>query len=280
MTRIRFKGSPRSRICEQTGACGISAPHRSSPRNRANVGRCGGVSTHVSGNSTAIVPRTQRSATSAFTRVFDALWPLRSGALQSRAVTNSGVWYGPGSAERHEECRPASGTRLLRHLLRIGAGQFFPPRWDLMPMPLGGVIVAAGLIAYLALVIAVCGVIGAGEIFHGPGQVGLWIAQSFGRAGVAETACGSELDLHQPDVAMADKVWPVAAFAHDHPMHQCLRQVVGLGVGRDQRVVLRIVRQRALRKRQCRNGDEPCEGNEGFHQRWPWWAREWRDCNA
>jgi hypothetical protein len=32
----------------------------------------------------ACVPRTQRSAISAFTRVFDALWPLRSGALQSR----------------------------------------------------------------------------------------------------------------------------------------------------------------------------------------------------
>jgi hypothetical protein len=29
-------------------------------------------------------PRTQRSAISAFTRVFDALWHLRSGALQSR----------------------------------------------------------------------------------------------------------------------------------------------------------------------------------------------------
>ena len=29
------------------------------------------------------------------------------------AVTNSGAWYGPGSAERHEECRTASGTRAL-----------------------------------------------------------------------------------------------------------------------------------------------------------------------
>src|SRR4051812_8387689 len=34
-----------------------------------------------------IVPRTQRSAISAFTRVFDALWLLRSGALQSRGRT-------------------------------------------------------------------------------------------------------------------------------------------------------------------------------------------------
>src|SRR4051794_23786234 len=35
------------------------------------------------------------------------------GAVRCRAgaVTNAGVWYGPGSAERHEECRTASGTR-------------------------------------------------------------------------------------------------------------------------------------------------------------------------
>src|SRR4051812_35744334 len=39
------------------------------------------------------------------------------------AVTNAGVWYGPGSAERHEECRTASGTRkksILRRLLAVG----------------------------------------------------------------------------------------------------------------------------------------------------------------
>jgi hypothetical protein len=41
-------------------------------------------------------------------------------------VTNAGVWYGPGSAERHEECRTASGTRfrlttdaLQAHLTRM-----------------------------------------------------------------------------------------------------------------------------------------------------------------
>src|SRR3954447_17476742 len=31
------------------------------------------------------------------------------------AVTNSGGWYGPGSAERHEECRTAPGTRERIH---------------------------------------------------------------------------------------------------------------------------------------------------------------------
>src|SRR3954470_10162080 len=36
------------------------------------------------------------------------------GAVRCRAgaVTRHGVWYGPGSAERHEECRTASGTRV------------------------------------------------------------------------------------------------------------------------------------------------------------------------
>src|SRR5436309_7114027 len=38
------------------------------------------------------------------------------------AVTNAGVWYGPGSAERHEECRTASGTRWS---LRLGKQLMF-----------------------------------------------------------------------------------------------------------------------------------------------------------
>ena len=33
------------------------------------------------------------------------------------AVTNAGAWYSPGSAERHEECRTASGTRSV-HLIQ------------------------------------------------------------------------------------------------------------------------------------------------------------------
>src|SRR6267378_7111589 len=35
------------------------------------------------------------------------------GVVRCRAgvVTHAGVWNGPGSAERHEECRTASGTR-------------------------------------------------------------------------------------------------------------------------------------------------------------------------
>src|SRR5258707_6913409 len=45
------------------------------------------------------VPRTQRSASSAV-------------RCRAGAVTNGGVWYGPGSAEQREERCTASGTRL------------------------------------------------------------------------------------------------------------------------------------------------------------------------
>jgi len=41
-------------------------------------------------------------------RVFDGAMVLH-GVVRCRAgaVTNASVWYGPGSAERHEECRTA-----------------------------------------------------------------------------------------------------------------------------------------------------------------------------
>src|ERR1700754_1935991 len=43
------------------------------------------------------------------------------GAVRCRAgaVTSAGVWYGPGSAERHEECRTASGTRFSAHVILL-----------------------------------------------------------------------------------------------------------------------------------------------------------------
>jgi hypothetical protein len=54
-------------------------------------------------SNTRRVPRTQRS-----TPLFGVL------RCRAGAVTKSGVRYGPGSAERHEECRTAPGTRDLR----------------------------------------------------------------------------------------------------------------------------------------------------------------------
>jgi uncharacterized protein (TIGR00645 family) len=53
------------------------------------------------GGGVTLLPRTQRSAP-----FFTAVMRCRAGA-----VANAGIWYGPGSAERHEECRTASGTR-------------------------------------------------------------------------------------------------------------------------------------------------------------------------
>src|SRR4051794_41945439 len=49
-------------------------------------------------------------------------------------LPNSGVCGGPGSAERHEECRTASGTRLNRQpvLLRQLLQRHLRPRADVL----------------------------------------------------------------------------------------------------------------------------------------------------
>src|ERR1700688_545241 len=69
---------------------------------------------------------------------------------------------------------------------------FFVPG---VPLPLGGVIIAAGVIGHGAAVVAICSAVGAGQIFDRIGQVGIGVAQPFGGAGVAEAARGRELDL-------------------------------------------------------------------------------------
>src|SRR6201991_3906414 len=38
---------------------------------------------------------------------------------RAEAVTYAGVWYGPGSAKRHEECRIAPGTQTLRRNIML-----------------------------------------------------------------------------------------------------------------------------------------------------------------
>src|ERR1700733_14670372 len=48
--------------------------------------------------------------------------PCEAVRCRAGAVTNSGAWYGPGSAERHEECRTASGTRWCMPR-RVSSGQ-------------------------------------------------------------------------------------------------------------------------------------------------------------
>src|SRR3954464_4559583 len=53
------------------------------------------------------------------------------GAVRCRAgaVTDAGAWYGPGSAERHEECRNASGTQSSQ---RVGDGAQILPGQSLV----------------------------------------------------------------------------------------------------------------------------------------------------
>ncbi len=58
----------------------------------------------------ALVPRTLRSAISAFTRVFDALWIAAWCAADPGPIWCGGS-VGPGSAEQREVRCTASGTR-------------------------------------------------------------------------------------------------------------------------------------------------------------------------
>ena len=108
--------------------------------------------------------------------------------------------------------------------------------------------------------VAVCGAVCAGEIFHRVSKVGVGIAQSGGIAGVAEAACGRELDLHQADGAAApDECRPIAAFPHDHAMHQDFRHAVGLRMSSNQRIVFDVLGMGALGKRQRCHGHKRCE---------------------
>src|SRR5450755_2579124 len=53
-------------------------------------------------------------------------------------------------------------------------------------LALGGFVIAARIIMHGAVVIAVCGAIGAGEIFDAVGQIGIGIAQALRIAGITK----------------------------------------------------------------------------------------------
>src|ERR1700675_1643045 len=102
-------------------------------------------------------------------------------------------------------CPRLSGRRAREH--RLGSVDMF------VPLALGGVVIAAGVIGYGAVVVAVRSAVGAGEIFDGVGEIGVGIAQAFGRAGVTKVARGRELDLHEADgAASSDQARLIAAF--------------------------------------------------------------------
>src|ERR1700674_1895664 len=121
-------------------------------------------------------------------------------------------------------------------------------------LALGLVVVAALIERDRERLVAARGAIGACEIAHGVGEVGVGVEQPLCRAGVAERAGRRVLDLHQAHgAAAADGAGVVAAFARDHLAHQRLGHAIRLGVARDQCVITlrRCRRQRARKNRQC-----------------------------
>jgi len=99
-------------------------------------------------------------------------------------------------------------------------------------------------------VIAARDLVGAGEITHRIGHVGVGIEQALRAAAVTERARGAETDLHHPVVALGDGARIVLALAHDHAMHQRHRQAVGGRVLGDQRGVGAVhAMQRRVRDR-------------------------------
>ena len=82
--------------------------------------------------------------------------------------------------------------------------------------------------------------IGAGEILHRIGHIGIGIEQTGGVAAIAEPACGVEPDLHEPVIALADSARIAAALALDDPANQLLRDIVGCGMLGDERIKIAV----------------------------------------
>ena len=96
---------------------------------------------------------------------------------------------------------------------------------------------AALVIVDGALLVASRRAIGAGEILHRIGHVGVGIEQAVGGAAIAHRLGGAEADLHQAVVALADHPRVALALDMDDAAHQRLRHAIGGRVLGDQRVV-------------------------------------------
>src|SRR5512141_2016080 len=88
--------------------------------------------------------------------------------------------------------------------------------------------------------IAVGCMIGAGESVYRIGHVGVGIEQAGGAAAITHGAGGAESDLHHAVIALADGARSTAALALDDAADQILRDMVGGGMARDQRVELAV----------------------------------------
>src|SRR6266700_3113611 len=76
---------------------------------------------------------------------------------------------------------------LFRRLFRRRAREHrFGMPDMLVTLAFGDVVIAAGVIGHGAVVVAVCGTVGAGEILHRISEIGVGVAQAFGGAGVAK----------------------------------------------------------------------------------------------
>jgi len=107
-------------------------------------------------------------------------------------------------------------------------------------LALGGIVIPGGIIMHRTIAIAVRHTIGAGEIFHRVGHVGVGIEQAGGVAAIAQSACGGGLDLHQAVIAFRDDTRIASALALDHAAHQFFRQVVGGGMAGNQRIEIAV----------------------------------------
>src|SRR5882757_5064530 len=171
MTRIRFKGSPRSlllrtaSLLQSNRACGLSAPHRSSPRNSANVGRWRGVSTDSPSSCPGKSAKRVFALDDPGIHVFFVPPPRRGwpGHRRSEATPSFG------------RLCPAMTGLFSGNLLRSGVdgisrkpfdlgGMFVPAERE--PLAFFGEVVAAGVIGHRAIVVAVGGAIGTGQVFY------------------------------------------------------------------------------------------------------------------
>jgi hypothetical protein len=104
-------------------------------------------------------------------------------------------------------------------------------------LTLGIVIVAAGKISDSLVRVAAGDSIGAREVAHAVGQVGVGVEKAVRGARVAERSRRGVLDLHEPEGSTpTDRPGVVAALADDDAVHQGRRDVVDFGVLDDQRL--------------------------------------------
>lgn len=105
--------------------------------------------------------------------------------------------------------------------------------------------------------------IGAGEILHRIGEIGVGVEQAVGVARVADTARGAEPDLHQSVIAGVHGAGIAAALDLDDAANEMLGHAVGGGVLGDQCIVgAGLCGGRKRQRRECGQSHRQ-QGNGG-----------------